>query len=146
MALKDQIAALPVEDDFPDAFNQVKSPPAIVYPLYTKQWWLDHYGAGTGFRSWHNGTRDRQTMEMQLALPRYLDEKTIKPEDRCVRIVIEAGDTIELPKVWDRAVQTVHNGIICGGLAPRLTRVNAPFVPLDDGLAHLDTGPLESKP
>jgi len=147
MAIQDQISQLPLEDDFPTASTRGPATPAVVFPLYTKQWWLETFGPGTGFRKWFNGTRDRQTFEMRLELPRWLDEKDIKPSDRCVRVLIEPGETLELPKIWDRGIRTVNDGVVCGGMAPRLTPVGAAYAPFAEGIAHLDKGPLEeSKP
>lgn len=56
------------------------------------------------------------------------------------RYVIKAGHTRAIPKEFDKAIQDVRNGVIVGGLGPRLERVGDQERPklhpsLDDGLA-----------
>jgi hypothetical protein len=140
--IQDQISKLPL-DDFPEQIGQTgQAPkPVIQYPKYTKQFWLDNFGAGKGFRSWHNPTRDVQRLEMYLAIPKHVDPATVKETERMCVVEIPPDGTVELPKIWDRAILVVKDGQVIGGMAPRLRPVGT-TLDLGPGLAHLDGDPF----
>ena len=143
--IHDQIAHLPlIPDDFPEMTGGAPAKPPVVFPRYSKDWWLQNHGVGMGFRLWHNPTRDRQTLTFKIEIPRWVEPASIKEEDRCVTVVIEPGDTIELPKIWDRAILVVRNGEVFGGMAPRLRPVGVNLA-LCDGLQHFDGDPFTPK-
>ena len=142
----DQISKLQNFDDFPEQLQQAPKP-AIVYPKYSKAYWLENFGPGSGkhagFRAWHNPTRDMQRLEMHLAIPRHVDPATIKETERMCVVEIPPGETVELPKIWDRAILVVKNGEIIGGMAPNLRPVAGGLLTMCDGLAHLQGEPNE---
>jgi len=142
MAIHDQLAHLPsIPDDFPEMAGTAPAKPVVPFPRYTKEWWLANYGAGKGFRLWSNPTRDMQRLEMQLAISRHIDPAEIKDHERMVVVEIPPGETIELPKIWDRAILIVKDGEIRGGMAPRLRPAGVNLT-LCDGLQHFDSDPF----
>jgi hypothetical protein len=122
--IDEQIAALPVasDDTFPE-FNPQRGMPAPTYPRYEKEAWLAKHGPGTGFRDWHNPTRDVQRFEIHVPIGAWVDPATIKEADRKVIVEFQPGEHKSLPKAWDLAIVTVVNGAVVGGLAPRLRPV-----------------------
>lgn len=88
---------------------------------------------GDEVTEWINPTTDRMTIEFSLGpatrrqFGATIDDDVIRPAHTAmlhtiVRVAIEPGAKVKLPKIWDSAIHRVHNGSVIGGSAPLLRR------------------------
>lgn len=88
---------------------------------------------GDGVTEWHNPTADRMMIEFSLGpvtrrqFGASIDDDEVRPARACmlhtiVRVPIEPGAKVKLPKIWDRAIHHIDKGAIIGGSAPQLRR------------------------
>ncbi len=74
--------------------------------------------------TWHNPTTHTVKFDIFVS-PGNIYHNEVKPDD-----------TIEVPTVYDNAIQTIRDGVIVGGKAPQLVAKGRKEVPMHDALAR----------
>lgn len=99
--------------------------------------------------AWRNDTPAPMSARFFVGLPHGADPKArvaMRTWSGFWTVRIEPGETIELPSVWDDAVQTVQKGRVVSGRLPRARRVEDPApVPLHPSLEEPGAAPVRRR-
>jgi hypothetical protein len=97
---------------------------------------LDNTPRSISLTAWRNPTVNDVRMRFFIKPGAPIDE----PGGRCepsvwLPVFIPAGGEIELPSTFNKAIQTVKDNLVIGGMAPQLVRADGQSPPIHPALA-----------